>query len=109
MDGIYTIYESPFGTKLLADIHEPTIQKVKDFEERYETLVYLIIRSYTEAGVIDSLFYVSQYADEWWRDRDDLEAGFPVVYAMNHSDDMLSEFGIIMIYKTKEGNLLRFG
>ena len=51
------ISKSLFGT--LCWLNEEEKEMVKKFEEKYDTLVYMVVRSYTQFGVIDSLLYIS--------------------------------------------------
>ena len=49
------ISKSPFGTRYwLSDEQQEMVKKV---EEKYESLVYMVVRSYTQCRVIDSLLY----------------------------------------------------
>lgn len=79
---------------------------IRDFEERYNAVVYHVIRNRTTIGEMLSLLYVSDCEDEWDMDRDDLEIGCPIAYVKNLSDDDCSEFGSIMI-EQRNGVLIR--
>ena len=69
--------------------------EVTRFEKDTEGMVYLILVSHTGFGTLCDLFYVSQQKSEWKYDREDLEAGYSLVYCYNMEDDMCSEFGSI--------------
>ena len=69
--------------------------RVTDFEEEWNALVYLVVRSYTEMGVLDSYFYVSDHKDEWDMDYDDLADGYAMTYVYNNDEPAFSEFGSI--------------
>lgn len=50
------------------------LDRIEQFEEDHNALVYLVIRSYTTYGKMDSYLYVSQYEEEWTQDRADWPA-----------------------------------
>ena len=79
---------------------------VKEFEEKYNALVYHIIHNYTEFGELYSLFYVSKHKDEWDYDKDDIAYKRQFVYVINVDDDSCSEFGTIG-FKERFGGLMR--
>ena len=79
---------------------------VQNFEEEYDALVYLVVRSYTNIGVMDSLFYVSDHKDEWFMDNADLDENYACVYVINHDMPDCSEFGSIA-WKEVSGGILR--
>lgn len=79
---------------------------VKNFEEEYGALVYLVVRSYTNIGIMDSLFYVSDHKDEWFMDNADLDEKFACVYVVNYDMPECSEFGTIA-WKEANGGILR--
>ena len=91
-DGKVSISEPPF---------------IEQFEEDQNALVYLIIRSYTAYGKMDSYLYVSHNEDEWESDREDLRNRLPVAYTLNLDDPQLSELGYISIEKTVADGLVR--
>lgn len=79
---------------------------VKVFEEEYNALVYLVVRSYTNFGLMDNIFYVSDYKDEWFMDNTDLDENYASVYVINHDMPDCSEFGNIL-WKEASGGILR--
>lgn len=79
---------------------------VKAFEEEYNALVYLVVRSYTNIGVMDSMFYVSNHKEEWEMDNEDLDNNYACVYVINHDMPDCSEFGTIS-WKEASGGILR--
>lgn len=79
---------------------------VKNFEEEYDALVYLVVRSYTNIGKMDSLFYVSEHKDEWFIDNADLDENYACVYVVNYDMPDCSEFGTIA-WKEASGGILR--
>ena len=79
---------------------------VSDFEEEHNALVYHVIHNYTEVGEMLTFLYVSDDADEWGYDRDDLKAGYACAYVKNLDEDAFSEFGSVGI-KPEFGGLVR--
>lgn len=80
--------------------------KVKEFENKYNALVYHIVHTYTEFGEMYSFLYVSDYEEEWAMDNDDILDGCTVAYVWNKSDEDMSEFGSVGV-KSKLGGIVR--
>lgn len=78
-------------------LNEGLQKRVKEFEKKYNSLVYHVIRSYSEVGEMISYLYVSPWTEDWDDDKTDLESGRALVYVENLSDEVLSEFGFIGI------------
>ena len=81
---------------------------VKDFEEEYGGMVYMVIHNVTEFGELYSMLYVSQHESEWKMDWEDLEDSIAMAYVKNVSDDFCSEFGCISI-RSRFGGIIRVG
>jgi len=79
---------------------------VKEFEEKYNAIVYHIIHNYTEFGELYSLLFVSQHKEEWDWDNEDIRNNIAMVYVKNIDEDAFSEFGSIGI-KSQFGGLVR--
>ena len=79
---------------------------VKEFEEKYNGVVYHIIKSYTNIGVLLTVFYVSQYTEEWSIDNNNIDENTQLCYVKNLSDDYCSEFGYIN-FRKQIGGLVR--
>lgn len=79
---------------------------VKEFEAKYNAVVYHVIHDYTEFGELLSFLYVSESKDEWGYDREGLKAGYALAYVKNLDDEYCSEFGSIGI-KPQFGGLVR--
>lgn len=88
-----SISEPPFGAFYW--LNEEEQKQVEDFEKQYNSLVYMVIRSFTEFGTLDSYLYVSQYKEEWEQDRQDLKDKSPLCYVYNKDCEEFSEFGSI--------------
>ena len=95
------ISEPPFGA--LYKINEEQEKIVEEFEKEYDSLVYMIIRSYTDFGVMDSLLYISDYEEEWAMEREDIEEGCIMSYTVNYTYPEFSEFGSIGVEKIGGG------
>ena len=75
-------------------------------KQMVQALVYLVVRSYTNIGTMDNIFYVSNHKDEWGMDNDDIKENYACVYVVNHSAPDCSEFGTIA-FKSVGGGILR--
>jgi len=83
------------------------LNHIRDFEEKHNALVYVVIRTYTNMGMMDSYLYVSDYQEEWDQDNEDIKNMEPLVYVYNHDMTDCSEFGCIGIQKTAAAGLQR--
>lgn len=81
---------------------------VKEFEDEYGALVYMVIHNMTLFGELLSMLYVSKHQDEWVYDNEDIEAGYAIAFVKNLDDDFCSEIGSIAIER-KYGGLVRVG
>ena len=104
-DGYVSISEPPFGAFFWAEGDD--LQRIRDFEDQNNTLVYLVVRSHTNIGKLDSYLYISDCSEEWERDREDIQNMEPLVYVYNHDMPEYSEFGYIAIEKTMAAGLIR--
>ena len=48
------------------------LERIKRFESEHNALVYVVIRSYTSIGKMDSMLFVSDHPENWAMDRIDL-------------------------------------
>ena len=103
-DDIVMISEPPLGGLYWLD--EKQKGMVAEFEKEYNALVYLVVRSYTNIGVMDNIFYVSNHEEEWFMDNADIEENYACVYVVNHDMPECSEFGSIA-WKSVGGGILR--
>ncbi len=97
--------EPPFGA--LYWVMNEDLKYLRNFEETHNALVYMVIRSYYTIGAMDSYLYVSDYEEEWERDRVDLKEGLALAYVRNIDDDLCSEFGSIGVKRSAAAGLLR--
>lgn len=90
---------------------------VREFEEKSGNMVYHVIKTNTEFGLLYSMLYVSPLSDtdkeerestleEWEWDKEDLKNGYCSAYVYNASEPMFSEYGGIMVVP-KIGGLMR--
>lgn len=78
--------------------------RVREFEKQSGNLVYHVIEEdYVQLGRMLTVLYVSPYTSEWERDRKELEAGEPLVYVANLSDEVCSEYGHVGIVSSNDG------
>lgn len=83
-------------------------EMIKQFEEKYGGLVYIVVRQYFEFGRCDSLLYVSKHKEEWDMDNEDINDRIPMSYTVNHDWPDGSEFGSIAV-SPLVGGLVRVG
>lgn len=107
-----TIYYSEYQNKVMQGIlywtsnSEELTNAIKEFEEKYQALVYHAILVPTIYGRLFCMLYISKDTEEWQRDREDLNEGLPIAYCRNLDDNSTSEFGTIQI-KGANGGLTR--
>ena len=102
-----SISEPPFGAFFWIDGED--LERVRKFEQEYNALVFVAIRSYTVDGMMDSFLYVSDYPEEWEDDHQALKDGEAVAYVYNHDAPFCSEIGWISIRLTVAAGLRRIG
>ena len=103
-DDVVMVSEPPLGG--LYWLNDEEKEMVRKFEQENNTLVYLVVRSFTNIGRMDNLFYVSDYDEEWFMDNADIEENYACVYVINHDMPDYSEFGTIA-WKNVGGGILR--
>ena len=105
-EDLVSISEPPFGAFFWVD--EEDKKRIQQFEQEYNALVFVVIRSYTNIGKMDSYLFVSDYREEEWEmDRDDLRHGQTCAYVYNHDAPDCSEIGAIGIVGTPAAGLCR--
>lgn len=104
-DNIIYVNEPPIGA--IYDLSEEDMEMVRKFEEKYNALVYTVIRSYTTMGTMDVLMYVADEISEWAMDTEDLEENTAFAYVVNHNFPLFSEFGQIHWKRTAAGGIIR--
>ena len=97
---------APFGAYYW--VGDEDKNRIKEFEEKHNALVYTVIRSYTNIGKLDSYLFVSDYKDEEWEmDRNDIKHNQVLAYVYNYDDPIFSEFGSIGIKLAPAAGLIR--
>lgn len=104
-EGYISISEPPVGAFYWAEGED--LAKIKEFEDKQNALVYLVVRSYTTLGKMDSFLYVSDHPNEWPSDRKNLKDGETIAYVYNHDAPDCSELGYIGIARTIAAGLRR--
>lgn len=104
--GKVMINEPPFGGHFYVDDDEELVSKIKEFENEGK-LVYAVVRSKFDGGLMDSLLYVEDERDEWPYFYDDLRNGTTFCYTFNRSFPNFSEYGSIGIMLGAGAGLLR--
>lgn len=79
---------------------------VREWEKETGNMVYHVIKSYTEFGVLYTYLYVSDNTEDWEEDREDIENEIAFAYVKNVTDDWCSEYGTVGI-KPMWGGVLR--
>lgn len=104
-NNLVAISEEPFGAFYWANEQE---QKIIDaLEKKYHMLVYLIIRSHSTIGLMDSILFISKNPEEWSWEQIDIENNILFAYVQNYDSPDCSEFGSIGFRKTAAGGLIR--
>ena len=103
-DDIVMVSEPPLGG--LFWLNDEEKEMVSKFEQENNALVYLVVRSFTNLGIMDNIFYVSDYQDEWEMENEDLKDHYAFVYVVNYDMPDFSEFGSIA-WKSIGGGVLR--
>lgn len=96
--------EPPLGA--LYWVSDEEKKMIKEIEDKYDLLVYMAVKSYTEVGKMDSLLCVTDYEEEWEMDREGIKDGYVFCYVVNHDIPEFSEFGSIVI-EPRFGGLVR--
>ena len=102
---LVSVTEPPVGAFYWLEDEE--MERVHDFEEKHNALVYCVIRSFTNFGTMDSYLYVSDYKEEWKDDIRDIKENIQLVYVYNRDYPELSEFGSIGFKRTIAAGLMR--
>lgn len=104
-DGKVSISEPPVGAFFWMEGED--LDRVLDFEEKHNALVYVAIRSYTAFGKMDCFLFVSDFPEEWSMDREDIGQGQVLAYCFNYDMPDCSEIGSIGVAPTPAAGLRR--
>ena len=103
--GKISFSEPPVGAFYWAEGED--LERIKEFERKYNALVFVAIRSFTSLGTMDSFLFVSDYPEEWEDDHRALKEGEAIAYVYNHDAPDCSEMGMIGIAPTIAAGLRR--
>ena len=104
-DGTINFSEPPFGGLFWAK--DDDMERIREFEEEYDALVYTGIRTFTNIGKMDSYLFVSKHKEEWDLDNAGIANGEVLAYVYNHDAPDCSEMGFIGIKSLISGGLVR--
>lgn len=90
--------EGPLGTLYWLDEEEK--EMVKEYEEKWNVLVYHLIKTFTkDMGVIYDLLYITDEKNYWEEERKRLEQGI----VLSHTKSQFSESGDIFVINVSGG------
>lgn len=78
-------------------LNEKEQNMVDEFEKEHNALVYHVVKSHTNIGLMYSLLYVSCYEEEWLYDSENIKNEISFAYVINVDSPDCSEFGSIGI------------
>lgn len=79
------------------NVHFYSIIYIRKFEEKNNGLVYHVIKTQMNFGLMYSFLYVSEHIEEWQMDMEDLGDNQTLAYVVNTTMPDCSEFGTIGI------------
>lgn len=88
-------------------LNDEQMERVREFEEKHDALVYHVIHDYTNMGEMENYLYVSDYPEEWEMDHEDIKEGQQLCYVVNLDAPDCSEFGTIGVARTAAAGLRR--
>ena len=91
--GLINISEPPLGALVLAN--DEDLEHIHAFEAKQYDLVYTVIRTYSDIGMMDAYLFVSDYMEDWDFENEVLDNGEVSAYVYNHSNPDMSEIGSI--------------
>jgi hypothetical protein len=83
-------------------------QKIADFEAENNAVVYYVIASNTNFGMLYNLLFVGDNEEEWGMEHEDIADNYVFSYVINVDEPMFSEFGTIVVSQ-QYGGLVRVG
>jgi hypothetical protein len=102
-DGVVSLSE---GIGYLYWIDEEEKPMVEELEKKTGGVVYHMIKTYTEIGLMYAILYVSPDKSEWEDDKGNLSQGYAFSYVVNKDEPAFSEFGSIG-FRRNIGGLIR--
>lgn len=104
-DGFVSRSEPPFGAFYW--VQDEDLAKLKAWEKENGARVYLVLRNFTEFGIMDSYLFVSKYKREWKSERELLKQGQALACVETPGFSFGHEIGLIGIAPTIGRGLVR--
>ena len=95
------VYCSEYGK--VTPVMNEFLNEIRKFEKKWDAVIYHVIRTQTDFGMIFSFLYVSAHPEEWADDFHELEAGYPFIYSKNETYPERSDFGTICVMRFGDG------
>lgn len=83
--------------------------QIREFEQQWDDLVYMVIRTPSPYGWLDSLLFIDNYQDEWEFASQELKDGYVLSWTINQDYPVCSDMGSIIVERTQSGGLIRRG
>lgn len=96
-----------YKTRQVQEKETELIRAINEFEKRHNAYVYHVVYSNTNIGKLYTMLYVSNYKEEWERDRRDIKDKQLYAYVWNRTDECCSEIGLVGIEKVEFCDLLQ--
>ena len=93
---------------IMSEVPEEIKQRIKDWESKYNNLVYHVIHSHVYGQEFYDCLSVSCYQDDWLYENKRLSDGWPMSHSFNLSIPDFTESGTIFV-KEYNGTLMRMG
>lgn len=90
------------------DTENDLAKRIADFEAENNAVVYYVIASNTNFGMLYNLLFVGDNEEEWSFENEDIKDNYVFSYVINVDEPMFSEFGTIVIDQ-QYGGLVRIG
>ena len=104
-DDLVSISEPPDGAFYWTNADET--EEMHEWERKSNCLVYVIIRTFSSIGTMDSYLYVSPNKQEWETERALLKRGETFAYVINRDVPWCSEVGWIAFKSSSGAGLIR--
>lgn len=98
--------KSEMGLGILYWLSDKEQKMVKQFENEHECIVYHVILTNAEFGILYDMLYVDKYKEDWEMINYGIKDGYIPSYCKNITYDWCSEFGDICV-KSINGGLKR--
>lgn len=93
-----------------APLADPQLmEEIRQFEQKWDNLVYLVVRTPSYYGHLDSLLFIDNCSDEWEFTSEELRDGYVLSWTINRDHPNCSDMGSIVVERTENGGLVRRG